>query len=60
MISERVHCRVAALDWRHVVIRYRYLKVKIRETGALVSAPAPRERFQEQCRRRLVRRRNAH
>ena len=60
VISERVHCRVAALDWRHVVIRYRYLKVKIRETGALVSAPAPRERFQEQCRRRLVRRRNAH
>ena len=40
VISERVHCRVAALDWRHVVIRYRYLKVKIRETGALVSAPA--------------------
>ncbi len=40
VISERVHCRVAALDWRHVVIRYRYLKAKIRKTGALVSAPA--------------------
>lgn len=40
VISERVHCRLATLDWRHVVIRYHYLKVKIRETGALVSAPA--------------------
>ena len=40
VIPERVHCRVATLDWRHVVIRYRYLKVRIHGTGALVSAPA--------------------
>ena len=49
VISERVHCRVAALDWRHVVIRYRHLKVKIRETGALVSAPARESVFKNSC-----------
>ena len=49
VISERVHCRVAALDWRHVVIRYRHLKVKIRETGALVGAPARESVFKNSC-----------
>ena len=49
VISERIHCRVAALDWRHVVIRYRHLKVKIRETGALVGAPARESVFKSSC-----------
>ena len=49
VISERVHCRVAALDWRHVVIRYHHLKVKIRETGALVGAPARESVFKSSC-----------
>ncbi len=34
VVSERVHCRVAAPGWRHVVIRYRHLKARIRGTGA--------------------------
>ena len=49
VISERVHCRVAALDWRHVVIRYHHLKVKIRETGALVGALARESVFKNSC-----------
>ena len=49
VISERVHCRLATIDWRHVVIRYRHLKVKIRETGALASAPAREGVFKNSC-----------
>ena len=49
VISERVHARVAVLECRHVIIRYRHLKVKIRETGALVSAPARESVFKNSC-----------
>ena len=59
VVSERVHCRLAALECRHVVIRYRHVTVKIRETGALGGRPGPRRRVQEQLRRRLLRRRPA-
>ena len=40
IISERVHSRVATLEYRHVVIRYHHITIKLRETGALLSAPA--------------------
>ena len=40
VVSERIHCRLAALECRHVVIRYRHVTVKIRETGALAGAAA--------------------
>ena len=40
IISERVHSRVATLEYRHVVIRYHHVTVKLRETGTLLSAPA--------------------
>ena len=49
VVSERVHCRLAALEWRHVVIRYRHLTVKIRETGALAGAPAREGVFKNSC-----------
>ena len=49
VVSERVHCRVAALECRHVVIRHRHLKVKIRSTGTLVSAPARESVFKSSC-----------
>ena len=49
VVSERVHCRLAALERRHAVIRYRHLKVKIRETGALVGAPARESLFKNSC-----------
>ncbi|MDE0378983.1 MAG: IS66 family transposase [Rhodospirillales bacterium] len=49
VISERVHCRLAALECRHVVIRYRHLKVKLRETGALVGGPARESLFKNSC-----------
>ncbi len=49
VVSERVHCRLAALECRHVVIRYRHLKVKLRETGALVAAPARESLFKNSC-----------
>ena len=35
VVSERVHCQLAALECRHVVIRYHHVTVKIRATGAL-------------------------
>ena len=31
MVSERVHCRLAALEYRHVVIRYHHIKVSPRQ-----------------------------
>ncbi len=40
VVSERVHCRLAAVEFRHVVIRYRYLTVKVRGSDRPVSAPA--------------------
>ena len=40
MVSGRVHCRVAAPGWRHVAIRHRHLRARIRGTGAPVGAPA--------------------
>ena len=40
IISERIHSRVATLEYRHVVIRYHHVTIKLRETGALHSAPA--------------------
>ncbi len=40
VIGERVMSRLAMLEHRHVVIRYRYIKARIRGSGALVSAPA--------------------
>ena len=45
VVSERVHCRLAALEYRHVVIRYRHIKVKIRETGcgATITLRLPRQ-----------------
>ncbi len=49
VVSERVHCRLAAIECRHVVIRYRHVKVKIRETGALVGAPARESVFKNSC-----------
>lgn len=49
VISERVHCRLATLDFRHVVLRYRHLKVKIRATGTLVGAPAREGVFKSSC-----------
>ena len=49
VIAERVHCRLATLDWRHVVIRYRHLKVKIRGTGILAGAPAREGVFKSSC-----------
>ena len=49
VISERVHCRLATIDWRYVVIRYRHLKVKIRGTGILASAPAREGVFKSSC-----------
>ena len=49
VISERVHCRLATLEFKHVVIRYHHIKVKIRETGALVSAPARESVFKNSC-----------
>ena len=49
VISERVHCRLAALECRHVVIRYRHLTVKIRATGALAGAPAREGVFKNSC-----------
>ena len=49
VVSERVHCRLAALECRHVVIRYRHLKVKLRGTGALVGAPARESLFKNSC-----------
>lgn len=49
VVSERVHCRLAALEYRHVVIRYRHIKVKIRETGAMAGAPARESVFKNSC-----------
>ena len=49
VVSERVHCRLAALECRHVVIRYRHVTVKIRETGALAGAPAREGVFKNNC-----------
>ena len=49
VISERVHCRLATLEFKHVVIRYHHIKVKIRETGTLVSAPARESVFKNSC-----------
>ena len=49
VVSERVHCRLATIECRHVVIRYRHLKVKLRETGALVGAPAREGVFKNSC-----------
>ena len=49
VVSERIHCRLAALECRHVVIRYRHVKVKLRETGALVGAPAREGVFRNSC-----------
>ena len=49
VISERVHCRLAALEARHVVIRYRHLTVKIRATGVLAGAPAREGVFKNSC-----------
>ena len=49
VISERVHCRLATLDWRHVVIRQRHLKVKIRGTGVIAGAPAREGVFKSSC-----------
>ena len=49
VVSERIHCRLAALECRHVVIRYRHVTVKIRETGALAGAPAREGVFKNSC-----------
>ena len=49
VISERVHCRISTLDWRHVVIRYRHVTVKIRRTGMLAGAPARESVFKNSC-----------
>ena len=49
VISERVHSQVATLPCRHVVIRCHYLTVKLRGTGALASAPARDNVFQNSC-----------
>ncbi len=49
VVSERVHCRLAALECRHVVIRYRHVTVKIRETGVLAGAPAREGVFKNSC-----------
>ena len=49
VVSERVHCRLATIECRHVVMRYRHLKVKLRETGALVGAPAREGVFKNSC-----------
>ncbi len=49
VVSERIHCRIATLDYRHVVIRYRHVTAKIRQTGALVGAPARESVFKNSC-----------
>jgi len=49
IISERVHSRIATVSYRHVVIRYHHVTLKIRETGALVGAPARESVFKNSC-----------
>ena len=49
VVAQRVHCRLATIECRHVVIRYHYVKVKIRETGALLCAPAREGVFKNSC-----------
>ena len=49
VISERVRCRPATLEFKHVVIRYHHIKVKIRGTGALAGAPARESVFKNSC-----------
>ena len=49
IVSERVHSRIATVDYRYVVIRYHYVRLKIRETGALVGAPARESVFKNSC-----------
>ena len=46
MVPERAHCRLAALEFRHVVTRYRYLTVRIRGTDRPVSAPVRNHDFE--------------
>ena len=49
VVSERVCCKPATLESRHVVIRYHYQKARIRESGALVNAPARESVFRNSC-----------
>jgi len=49
IVSERVMSRIATLDYRHVVLRYHHVTLKIRETGALVGAPAREGVFKNSC-----------
>ncbi len=49
IVSERVHSRIATVDYRHIVIRYHHVTVKIRETGALAGAPARESVFKNSC-----------
>ena len=49
VVSERIHCRLAAGGFRHVVIRYRYLTVKVRGSDRPVSAPAREGVFKSSC-----------
>lgn len=49
VVSERVHCRLATLEFKYVVIRYHHIKVKIRETGAMAGAPARESIFKNSC-----------
>ncbi len=49
VVGDRVHCRLAAVEFRHVVIRYRYLTVKVRGTDRPVSAPAREGVFKSSC-----------
>ena len=49
VICERIRCQLATLDHRYVVIRYRHVTVKLRETGALVGAPAREGVFKNSC-----------
>ena len=49
IVSERVMSRIAALDYRHVVLRHHYVTIKLRESGALVGAPAREGVFKNSC-----------
>ncbi len=40
VVGDRVHCRLAAGGFRHVVIRHRHLTARVRGTDRPVSAPA--------------------